>query len=458
MQTGSTAPANDVPRQILSSTKTDRVIVFSRFPEPGITKTRMIPALGAEGAARLQKVLTERTLYAAREYCSDRSTDLEVRFAGGDAQRMANLFGADRRYLPQQGSDLGERLIDAFASAFSAGAERVVVIGSDCPGLESSVLDAAMKALSQEDVVLGPAIDGGYYLIGLKENRPELFQGIDWGNEGVLRQTVDKAKRSRCSIYRLRPLSDVDFPEDLVACRRYPNAFANVLPLARSGVLSIIVPTLNEAQRIEQTLHAIIGRPDIEVIVADGGSVDATKPIAERMGAKVVSASPGRGRQMNAGAAIASGDVLLFLHADCMLPEGFHELIRSTLSVRVVCGAFTLKIDNDRAGLRWIERGVEFRSRFLSRPYGDQGLFLTAESFFRIGGFPNWPILEDVELCHRLRKHGKISIANAAMTTSARRWLTLGLWRTTLLNQFCIAGYCVGVSPETLNRWYRSRR
>jgi hypothetical protein len=230
-----------------------------------------------------------------------------------------------------------------------------------------------------------------------------------------------------------------------------------VLPKVRAGLLSVVVPTLNEELRIEQTLGRVIGDPDVEVIVADGGSHDATTDIARRMGATVVSANAGRGRQMNAGAAVSSGDTLLFLHADTLVPAAFHASIRSTLDRGAIAGAFKLRIDSDRWGLRWIERGVDIRSRYLQRPYGDQGIFVSSESFFRLGGFPNWPLMEDYEFCRRLRKHGKIALAPSRVTTSARRWSKLGLWRTTLLNQVCVAGFCLGVSPERLAQWYRTR-
>ncbi|MCM2373966.1 TIGR04283 family arsenosugar biosynthesis glycosyltransferase [Aporhodopirellula aestuarii] len=436
----------------------NRVIVFSRYPEPGVTKTRMIPALGAERAAQLQQALTKRTLAVVNDFGADHSCDLEVRFAGGEASRMSRMFGAGLTYRSQSGGDLGQRLTDAFATAFHEGATRVVVMGSDCPEIDSAILDEAFNALSHVDVVLGPAIDGGYYLIGLSANQPHLFEKIEWGSENVLRQTARKAKQSRCKVHYLQTLSDVDYPEDLVVCRRFPETFDNVLPRTREGMLSVIVPTLNEEQCLEQTLRGIVGLPNVEVIVTDGGSEDRTIDIARHMGATVVLANPGRGCQMNAGAAVASGDVLLFLHADTQLPESFHQHVRATLQRGVIAAAFSLLIDGDHFGLRWIEKGVNFRSRFLGRPYGDQGLFVSAKSFYKLGGFPNWPLMEDVELCRRLRKRGAISLAEAAVTTSARRWLRLGILKTTLINQLCIASYHLGVSPAKLDQWYRSRR
>jgi len=218
------------------------------------------------------------------------------------------------------------------------GAKRVLVIGTDCPEIEPSILAEAFEALSRTDVVLGPALDGGYYLIGLRVNQPCLFRGIDWGTENVLRQTLENARQLRCSVRQVKPLSDVDYPEDLLACRRVPGAFADVLPGMRAGLLSIIVPTFNEERTIEHTLEPIAGLKDVEVIVADGGSGDATTDIARRMGICVVRVRPGRGRQMNAGAALASGEVLLFLHADTKLPGGFREHVWSTLDRGAVGG------------------------------------------------------------------------------------------------------------------------
>ena len=181
-------------------TAPDRVIVFARFPEAGQTKTRLIPSLGPEGSAQLQAALTRSTLHVTRQHCLGRSCDVEVRFAGGDVSRMRSQFGADFQYVGQQGSGLGERLEDAVSAAFQAGTKRVVVIGTDCPELDSTILGEAFESLSHADVVLGPAIDGGYYLIGLNANRPELFCGIDWGTENVLRQTLQRVREARFGV------------------------------------------------------------------------------------------------------------------------------------------------------------------------------------------------------------------------------------------------------------------
>ena len=439
-------------------TQPERLIVFARFPEAGQVKTRLIPALGADRAAQLQAALTHATLDVAGQYCSGRPCEQQVQFAGGDAARMGRLFGVDRQYEAQVGNGLGERLEHAVSASFHSGVQRLVVIGTDCPELDSCRLNDAFAALTHSDVVLGPALDGGYYLIGMRTPRVELFRGIDWGTERVLQQTLTIARRLGIRVHRLQPLSDLDHAEDLVACRRRGGACSDLLAQTSPGRLSIIVPTLNEARTIEQCLAPIVSLPNVEVLVADGGSTDATTGIASRMGAHIVPARPGRGRQMNAAAALASGEVLLFLHADTALPDRFLEQVWSTLQRGAVAGAFRLRVDDAHPGLRWIEWGANARSGWFQMPFGDQAQFVTSELFFRVGGFPNWPLMEDYELCRRLRTHGRILLAPAAVSTSSRRWRNLGLWRTTLLNQVCIAAFRLGVSPERLADWYTAQR
>jgi rSAM/selenodomain-associated transferase 2 len=159
---------------------------------------------------------------------------------------------------------------------------------------------------------------------------------------------------------------------------------------------------------------------------------------------------------MNAGAAVATGEILLFLHADTHLPTQFERLVRQALqNAGTVAGAFELKIDAQLRGLRLVERMVNVRSRFLSMPYGDQAIFLKATVFHEIGGFPDLPIMEDFELMLRLKRLGRITIVPAPVLTSGRRWQKLGVVKTTLINQLIIAGYFLGIPPAQLVRWYR---
>lgn len=224
--------------------------------------------------------------------------------------------------------------------------------------------------------------------------------------------------------------------------------------------ISIIIPVLNEAKNLPKTLGEIQNTAtNIEIIIVDGGSQDNTIEIALVAGVKVLHSQPGRALQMNAGAAIATGTILLFLHGDTQLPNGFDTLIRETLAQGTpIAGAFELKINADLPGLRFVEWAANCRSRYLQMPYGDQGIFLRRETFQAVGGFPVSPIMEDFELIRRLRKTGKIAIVPAAIVTSGRRWQTFGVLKTTIINQVIVLAYFLGVSPERLRQWYRKAR
>ncbi|MGB5632698.1 MAG: TIGR04283 family arsenosugar biosynthesis glycosyltransferase [Waterburya sp.] len=224
-------------------------------------------------------------------------------------------------------------------------------------------------------------------------------------------------------------------------------------------IISIIIPVFNEAAIIKQTLVELKQYSGIEIIVVDGGSQDNTVAIAQQIATKVLTVlGKGRAGQMNAGADIAQGDLLLFLHADTQLPPGFIKLIIETLKQpKIIAGAFELAIDGSERSLRWVEILVKIRSHLLSLPYGDQAIFISKQAFFESGGFAEIPIMEDFEFIKRIKNIGRIAIAPAAVTTSGRRWQKLGVWQTTLINQFIIAGYYLGISPRKLGEFYRNK-
>lgn len=188
------------------------LIIFTRYPEPGKTKTRLIPVLGAEGAANLHRQLTETVITQVQEL---QDVLIEVHFTGGNQQLMQTWLGENITYRQQSQGDLGSRIATAFQTAFNQGIEKVVIIGSDCPTLNSQIIAEAFAAVSQYELVLGPATDGGYYLIGLKRLIPELFTGINWGTSEVLQKTVKIAENLKLAFTYLPTLSDIDRPEDL---------------------------------------------------------------------------------------------------------------------------------------------------------------------------------------------------------------------------------------------------
>lgn len=433
-----------------------KLIVFTRYPEPGKTKTRLIPALGPDGAADLQRRMTEHTLRLVPQLQRSCPVSVEVCYDGGSLDLIREWLGRDLSYAAQGGGDLGERMARAFDQAFDAGTEATVIVGTDCPGVTADLLRTAFEALRQNDLVLGPANDGGYYLIGLCRAIPQLFAGIHWGTDKVLQQTLETAKSLELSVTLLERLDDVDRPEDL---RIWEQVTRCAPAQPHADRISIIIPTLNEAAGITTALDSANRGHDVEVIVVDGGSSDGTVDVASSHTARVLTSPPGRARQMNAGAAEATGEFLLFLHADTRLPAKFDEHVRRVLArPGTAAGAFKLHIDGSSRGLRLIERATHWRSQLLKAPYGDQAIFVRAELFHEIGGFPDMAIMEDLELIRRLRRRGRIVIAPAAVITSPRRWLTLGVFQATLTNLALVAAYYMGVPPSRLARWYNRNR
>ena len=220
--------------------------------------------------------------------------------------------------------------------------------------------------------------------------------------------------------------------------------------------ISVIIPVLNEANRLAETIIAARGPHCREIIVADGGSSDNSREIAARLGAEVVNSPAGRGRQMNEGAKKAGGDTLLFVHADTLLPDNYGpHVIRALENPKVAGGAFRLGIRLPGLRPRLIEFGANLRSRFLQLPYGDQAIFTRRALFDEIGGYQELPILEDVLLVQQLKKRGKVATIGPTASTSGRRWQQLGFLRTTIINQKIMLAWLLGVPLEQLRAWYR---
>ena len=432
------------------------LIIFTRYPEPGKTKTRLIPSLGPDGAAELQRRMTEHILARVKELQRNRAFSVEVRYEGGSGGLMREWLGPKIRLRTQGGGDLGDRMARAFREAFQTRLDRVVLVGTDIPNITARILLKAFESLRYADVVLGPASDGGYYLIGLKRASPHLFVDVPWGTEKVLERTRQIAHGLGLSTAHLETLDDVDRPEDLHLWEEATKRIPEPHPPEQ---ISIIIPTLNEATNLPTTLESAQNAPDVELIVVDGGSTDESVDVARSWGTEVVLCPPSRARQMNIGAARAMGGILLFLHGDTRLPRGFDQYVRKILGrPGVVAGAFQLRVDANLPGVRIMERLVDVRSRRLQFPYGDQGIFLRADLFWDMGGFPDMPIMEDFELIRRLRRRGRIVTAPVPVLTSARRLENLGIVRATLINYAIPLAYYLGASPSTLARWYGRER
>ncbi|MGB3789374.1 MAG: TIGR04282 family arsenosugar biosynthesis glycosyltransferase [Phormidesmis sp.] len=210
-----------------------RLLLFLRYPQPGHTKTRLIPALGAVGAAELQRQMAEYLLAKI----SHPSWETQIYFTGASQLDMQSWLGVQQTYRVQSQGDLGERLWSGFQSAFAEGEtpspqlNRVIAVGADCPDLSVRHIRQAFEQLDRHDVVLGPAKDGGYYLIGLRQSalgkkppQKSLFTDISWSTDAVLQQTIEKAQKLNLSTVQLETLSDIDRPQDLAIWHRLQTA------------------------------------------------------------------------------------------------------------------------------------------------------------------------------------------------------------------------------------------
>jgi rSAM/selenodomain-associated transferase 2 len=225
--------------------------------------------------------------------------------------------------------------------------------------------------------------------------------------------------------------------------------------------ISVIVPVFRETKTINpflKTLQAVFPAPAHEIIVVDGSPAGDTLAAVSLPQVKTIHSGKGRARQMNHGAAMAGGEILLFLHADTRLPENAPELITNPLSRErdLVGGAFSLGIDDERIPLKVIEWSANLRSRLTRVPYGDQSIFLRKVYFDRVGGFMEIPIMEDLELMTRIRKKGgKIHILKQKSVTSSRRWNKEGIAVCTLRNWLIRILYHLGIPADRLAALYK---
>ena len=221
--------------------------------------------------------------------------------------------------------------------------------------------------------------------------------------------------------------------------------------------ISIIIPALNEGNDITSTLERLAPwRADgHEVIVVDGGSGDETIALARPLSDQVISCEPGRARQMNCGAALAQGDILLFLHADTQLPENGLLLILSALAAGEIWGRFDVRLSGQHPLFRVIEKMINWRSSFSGISTGDQAIFVLREQFEGIGGFPEQPLMEDIELSRRLKKIAPPFCIRTPLTTSSRRWEQRGIFATILLMWRLRFLYWLGVDASKLAKMYR---
>jgi len=439
--------------------------MFVKYPEKGKVKSRLSQCWDEDVVVRLYRAFIEDLL--------DRLSggDYRFRIAYHPIERKNDFikqFGNFFSYMPQTGTDLGEKMNNAFNRCFLEGFRSAVIIGSDSPDLPHQIIKEAFHALEKNDAVIGPSYDGGYYLIGFRREAfsPKAFSGMAWSTDSVFEKTMQILQDAGIHIHVLPAWRDIDRPEDIAALIKNNEKTDFADSKTMSWLLmrprfSIIIPVLNEEAVINPAIeyigHFQEAMGPSEIIVADGDPEGKTaRAIRDRKVITTVS-KRGRGNQMNRGAALAKGDILLFLHADTRLPVDALTLIDSALrDPAYAAGAFYLAIASARPIFRLLEKTASVRSRLTHIPYGDQAFFFRRDYFRAIGGFADIPIMEDVDIMRRIKKRGdRIIIIDRPAITSARRWEKEGVLYCTLRNWLLISLYLSGVSPERLSRLYR---
>jgi hypothetical protein len=480
------------------------LMIFMRYPQPGRVKTRLAQSIGTGAARDVYMRLLRRTLGVAADWaCRRRDVDLLLfHQPPAMAGRIAREYPGPWRLVGQRGDHLGEQMAAAFTDARALGYDAAVLIGSDIADLAGADLTAACDAVVMGQAALGPAADGGFYLIALARPCPEAFAFSAWGSGDILGRTFACLRAAGFSVALLAERHDIDRPEDL--CHLAGRYFRDRL--------SVIVPTLEPLEAHESLLAALDGQlwPGDEIVVARGlGKIPAARetglpPPGHGAGTfhalvagsrangvrrpdggltprvpftgsadsgdaagglraggtalRVTVSAPGRGRQLNAGARAARGELLWFLHADSVPPDNFGHHVRGLAEdTTTALGCFRLAFRPRNRALDGIAAWANWRSRWFALPYGDQGLCCRREVYEAIGGFRRLYLMEDVEFVRAARRLGKVRVLPETIATSSAAYLRGGILRTSLRHHRVMLLYHLGVPDGRLYaHYYRS--
>jgi rSAM/selenodomain-associated transferase 2/rSAM/selenodomain-associated transferase 1 len=427
------------------------IIYFCKSPQRNYAKTRLAASIGNTNALLIYKFILKQLF--------GQKVPMKVFIAySGCKDFIPSKFSS----FPQTGSNLAKRMQNAFLHLFHLGYNEVILVGADIPRLDKDVINKAFHLLKNADAVISPTKDKGYYLIGFKKKhfRAEAFE-IDFKNKNVFSLTCKALKGLRVKHGKL--LEDIDTVQDLRSFyQSYPkNPFSLFIkPIVQNlPKISIIMPVYYEDTKAVKTVNLAYKNAknrDFEVIVVDTNERTSIDRLQFSNPVRLICSSKGRANQLNAGFDAAKGEIVLFLHADTLLPKNWDTLIQKALQTSDA-GAFSLSIDSPLKWLQFVAFMTNVRAKIFSTPYGDQAQFFKADVFKKIGKFPSIPIMEDVAVIRALKSKGfKLIILNEKVITSARRWHEEGLFYTTLRNRILSTLYTLKVSPEKLANFYKA--
>lgn len=430
------------------------LLVFIRYPEAGKVKSRLARGIGEQKAAEVYEKLLRRTLGIASDFQSKyRDVRVFLYYTPEDSpDKVKAKFRGPWEFCCQEGQHLGMRMENALRSAFSSGAGRAVLIGSDIADICVTDLAEAFETVQPKSAVLGPAADGGFYLIGLAQPCSAPFAFEQWGTGEIYSRTLTELLASGFHVHPGHERKDIDQPEDL---RLLDRSFVF------NSSLSVIIPTLNVPGKLTALLNYLEDSlwPGDEIVLVEGAEQDEVTLHRSSGSISCVRTPKGRGIQQNAGAMLAAGDLFFFLHDDTIPAPDFAYLIRRECEDgKLALACFRLEFLPSNRLLHLIARWASWRTALFRLPYGDQGLFCRREIFEAAGGFQRRYLMEDVDLVRRCRKLGKLVILNSKITTSSERYTRKGILTASFQNHMIMLLSRLGVDEKTLCTLYYSGR
>ena len=440
------------------------IIFFTRIPELGKIKTRLEPFLTKELCVELQTAFI-KDIY---NNIKTMGIDIIISYSSiGDLDTLRNIVDKDVRFIKQEGKDIGEKMHNAIAISLKQ-YKKVVLIGSDLPLLNKEDIELAFDILEEKDLVISPTYDGGYYLIGMKEENPDIFN-IEYSTSSVFKETLDRIQNIGLTYGKGNIQLDIDDARDFISlhkvlkeneslsCENTRNIVNKVMGKCDEKKISIIIPVYNELTTINELMNNLEQFKDnCEIIFVDGGSNDGTNIIIEEKYRLIYSPNKGRSYQMNYGASLAKGEIFLFLHADSFLSTNALDEIYRIISQGYRVGCFKIKFDSKSIIMKICGLMSNLRVRLRNIAFGDQGIFIDRYYFNELGGFKEIPLMEDYQLSMDIKADKeKIRLAKTAIKTSERLFIKIGRLRTMARMQKLQYMYRNGEDVEVIAKLYK---
>ncbi len=404
------------------------LIIFTRVPEENKTKTRLMPHYSPAQCVGLHVAMLKDLAVQIKSIANETAVFIYYTPAA-DISVLENIFGTKICYKLQAEGELGEKMYKAIAETLEAGYELVNLMGSDIPEVTAKDIEEAFKILENKDVVFGPTLDGGYYLVGMKKPICEIFNIESYGGASVFEDTKRAVKNMGLEPGYCRKCSDIDTSSDIeeyLVRMEHDEAFRKTNTgryLLDNRKIAIIIPTYNEAETVTSLQRQLEHlREECEIVFVDGGSTDNTTALIDSTRFRLLHSKKGRNNQMNLGAESVEADILFFLHCDSELPADPVKEIRELMAKhRAGCFGIAFRTLSPLMFIcRYISNHRVFDRKVM---FGDQGIVVEKKLFMEAGMYPDLPIMEDYQFSLTLKEMGiKLGMTRHRIYTSARRF------------------------------------